>query len=477
MDKFLMKNDRDRFKFAASIGWGVAILLSLLNFLILIKYQIKMGGDFPYEDEWGYVDRLSHIHSIGFFHFLFDKYQTYFVPGLFFIWYLFYHFFDLSIMAIRKLGAATSAASALLICAIVLRQKKNFNLWELFLLGVIPFVFCSLNYWATYNQSIESITEPLLLGFVLLACLSAQQSLLIDSTLKTALLWSVVAVAFSFLAISLYAPGLSILLSISITRAALLRRIDGVTLALGGLGLAVVVLYSFLSGEMGVEHHIHFGTVGLVKLLEEWILLFGNSLITIGHPHSPIFYVLGIPVTYNERVAIDFIFGLIVVLGIFTSMINAFFAPSLSRIRYFVPFSLSVYSIGVSLEIAFAYHSPRFGEAPRYAILLAGAPIALILWGILSQKRLTLLGELTNRVPQAVVYFCTISTLIFMEVTMPQAKNFQAIRSVLRQIDSPITREQQKILKVNDPLRNMVYPDIQYLRRNHLACFRGGGDL
>lgn len=459
--------------FKVSAGWMVAIFSSVINFLILIKYQLDMGGTFPYEDEWGYVNRLSQIHSMGFYQFLFNKYQIYFVPGLFFIWYLFYHFFDLSIMAIRKVGAVTSAISSLLICAVILKQKSFFSPWELFLVALIPFVFCSLNYWATYNQSIEAMIEPFLLGCVILAIWAGQQSLIMYSNLKKTLFWSGLVIIFTLLSMSMYAPGLSILLAIAITRMLFLRKVDGTSLALGGVGLSIGVAYSFLGGGLA-EHHIHFFQIFSGKFLEEWILLFGNSLITIGHPHSPIFYVFGFPITYYERVVVDFIFGFIVFSCIFTSMLYAIFVQMLNRIRYFVPFALSLYTIGVSIEIALTHHSPRFGEAPRYAILMVGAPIAVVLWGILIPKQLTMVRTVTG-LAQAVVSVSVITTLIFVKIKMPQLKSFKSIKLILWKIDAPITKDQQKILKVNDPLRNLVYPDIQYLKKNHLACFRDVG--
>lgn len=454
-------------KFKISSGLFIAFFSALLNFLILITYQMRMGGNFPYEDEWGYVDRLIHLDTMGFFQFLFHRYQIYFVPGLFAIWYFFYKFFHLSIMVIRITGAATSAIFSFLICLVIIKSKIYLNKWDVFLIGSIPFVFCSLNYWASYNQSIESIIQPFLAGCAFFSCWSGYK-MMEDQGKSEAVLWSIAVVIFTFMALSMYAPALSILLAIAITRSLFLRKIDLMTILLGLGGLLVGLGYSYMGGG-AYGHHILFIKGTTEKFLEEWILLFGNALITVGHKHSPIFHVLGIPITYGIRLAFDFLMGIALITTLIALMVRVIFLPYDDRIKYFIPFSLSLYTLGVSLEIALAYHSPHFGESPRYAILMGGAPLSAILWGIyLKQRGVGSVGKWT----QGFVLMCVFSTLFFVEKKMPQLNNFNMIKMEINNLNYPITKDQQKIMKINDPLKDMVLPDIQFLKKNHLANFR-----
>lgn len=440
----------------------------MINFLILMIYQIKVGGDFPYQDEWGYVDRLIHLQSMGMSHYLFDRYQVYFIPGIFAIWYFFYHFFDLSIMAIRYAGAAVSAIIAFFICVTVIKHKEQFNMWELVLIGLIPFVFCSLNHWATYNQSIESVIEPFLFGCVLFAFWAGQHTMNDEDGDWKIMIWSILVVIASVLAVTMYAPGLSALLAVAITRIFLLRRIDKTTIMFGLLGFGGGLAYLLLGG--GAGHHIPLATVHIGKVIEEWIFLFSNALITIGHKTSPVVF-FGVPIIYGVRLILDFIIGFIIIATMIISMAYVFFVLPHDRMKYFIPFALSLYTFGVSLEIVWAYHSPHFGEAPRYAILMVGGPISALIWGVLLLRVYSL--QKLILIAQSIIAISVFSTLVFMWTQISYVYNsFEGIRTELLKINAPITKEQEKIIVVNDPLKDLVYPDLLFLRKNHLSLFQ-----
>lgn len=447
--------------FSPLAGWIIALSSSFINILILLHYQFKTGGDFPFQDEWGYVERLTHLHQVGFLHYLFDHYQVYYIPGLFFIWYIFFKFFHLSIMAIRYTGVATSAIASLVICILVLRQKKQFRFFELVLLGAIPFVFCSLNHFATYNQSIESIIEPLLFFFIILACWAGQK--MMGEELNSKWPWVGAIVLFAYFGLSMYAPALSILIAIAIARGLLLKKIDMPTLVLGFLGFASGLVYSFLGkGTVGIG----LLKVSLTKIISEWIMLFGNSIIAIGD-HKTLIH-LGNSEEFNAHQIFAFTGGAIIIVILILSMVQTIFAPAKEGVRYFVPFALALYTFGVSLEIALKFNDPNFGEVPRYAIHMLGGPIAILVWGILVSQRLQKIMTLGI----LYIFFGTIFIFFSVEANLPYFRfSFETIRTELKNIRGPITASQQKKIFVNPPLMDFVYPDLQFMRANRLALF------
>ena len=450
--------------FRTTTGWGVALASSLVNFLILIIYQSKIGGDFPFQDEWGYVDRLIHLHQTGFFHYLFDHYQTYYQPGLFAIWYFFYKFFHLSIMAMRYTGAGISAIVAMLICVLAIRKKERFYFSELILVALIPFVFCSLNHFATYNQSIESIIEPLLFGFIFLSCWAGQET--INSNVWKKLLWSGVIVLLALLGLSMYAPALAIILAVVIVRVLLLRKGDITTLGLGFLGLAIGLVYSSLGG--GLNHIHQLMESSLENDLIEWIILFGNAVIAIGD-HKVLMH-MGNPSGLSVHQISAFMGGMVIVSTLIILMVQTIFSQVNDRMKYFIPFALSLYTFGVSFEIVLRYNDPNFGEAPRYAIHMVGGPIAILVWGILASESLKKIKLVILSI--FFIFLGTASVFISVSEKISYVKHsFNMIRTELERINNPITDQQQKNIFVGSALKNLVFPDLQFLRENRLALF------
>lgn len=445
-------------------GWIVALTSSLINFVVLIRYQSSIGGDFPFQDEWGYVDRLINLHQTGFFHYLFDRYQVYYQPGLFVIWYFFYKFFHLSIMAMRYTGAGISAIIAFGICSIAIGQKEQLRRSELILIGLIPFVFCSLNHFATYNQSIESIIEPLLFGFIFLSCWAGKKTM--ECNAGQTWIWFGAIIIFVLMGLSMYAPALSILLAIAIARGVLLREVDFTTFGLGLLGLAGGLAYSIFGGGTGHFHALMNSSIE--KDLIEWVILFGNAVVAIGS--NTILIHSGAWGEYSAHQIAALVGGLIIISALIIIMVRAVFAPDNDRKKYFIPFVLSLYTFGVSLEITLIYNDPNFGEVPRYAIHMVGGPIAILVWGILDSIGLKkiIFVNLAN----FFIFVGTASVLTSVSAKTPFIfHSFNEIREELDEISAPISARQQKSIFVGNALRGFVFPDLQFLRKNKLAMF------
>jgi len=455
MKKYIGEFDRFRaidIEISPSVMWSMATIAALTGMAILIAYQSMIGVDFPHQDEWGYVDRLARSESVGLVHYLFDVYQVYFMPGTLAIWYLFYHYLDLDIMAIRYSGAVISPVVGLFISSIMIKGKSRHNLLDLGLVTLAPFVICSLNLWATYNQSIESVIEPLLFGCVLIACWTGQKTM-DDRNSKAGMLgWSIAVIIASLAAVSMYAPGLSVLLAVAIARIIVSRKLDVVSIGLGLLGLGGGLLYMRLGGGGG--QHIPLASVHIIDVIDEWVILFGNALLT-----QPVGMGL-------RRLA-----GAVVILFMGISTIRLLFLPVHHRLRCFVPLALSIYTFGVSLEIVWAYHTPEFGHAPRYAVHMMGGPISVLMWAIMLPRTTVL--KLAVPVTAMVILISTLVATRSTSMMVPYFRvSFDKTRAELLSVNAPISDEQQEIIQVGTPLKHLVYPDLEFLRKNRLALYR-----
>lgn len=139
----------------------------LFNLAMLLAYQYNLAADFPFQDEIGYLNRLVHVRETGLFHYLFDPYWHYYMPTQLGIWYQFYSLAHLNIMAVRYTGAVISALASLLLCVMLYRKSAKINALTLLVILCGPFMICSYNHWASLDQSIEAVVEPLLFALTL----------------------------------------------------------------------------------------------------------------------------------------------------------------------------------------------------------------------------------------------------------------------------------------------------------------------
>jgi len=438
---------------------GVGAVL-LLNLALLLFVQHYWHGDFPFQDEWGYVARLQQLPQTGFSHYLFDSYHGYYGPVLFFFWYLAYAWTQLDIEAIRYTGACVSMLVALLL-VVLLYRRTSLQGWPLLLvLAYGVFAVCSLNHYMVYYQSIEALVQPFMFGVVLLAMWSGEKTL----QGRHALLWSAACVGLALIGTGVYAPGLSILPAIVGAQILLLRRLSLSSLLLGILGVLLIFFYIHTAHALARPgEHSAASAADLVQAVKMWVGLTGNALFS---PHTPrltlVTYCLGLLLLVGQ------LFGLMTVLKQ---------APEQRR-ALFIPVALSLYSNLVILEIIGArLHTVESGLessfTARYTILTLAGPVSLLFYGAMLEWT----GQ-PRRLATAVFIGMALGTLAseaMILVVLPHyAQVLATVRAQLISLQGDPTPFQQTQMMLTPPMKALVYPGKLYLEQEHLALYRDG---
>jgi len=440
--------------------YGVTGAVLILNFLMLLYYQHYLAGDFPFQDEWGYVHRLQELQNTGFFRYLFDRYQTYYMPVFLFVWYLFYALAHLDFMVIRYTGAVISLLVSLLLCVMLYRKKPQPSplTWLVILCG--PFIVCSYVHWASYNQSIESVTEFLLFGFVLASCWAAEGTL----RPQTADLWAVLCVIGGLLASGTYAPGLSLLPAIVAARFLIRPRIDWPLIVMAVPAVLVPILYVTAGAGLGHGHGIAlpaFSLGNVLQILEAWVGLTGNALL-----------IPGLDSMRNITRALGV--GILVVQGV--GIIHVLRLPVERRAGFMVPIILTFYSTLVFIEIIAArFHFPDVAFTPRYSIHMIGGPVSVLFWMV------TLSDSI--RWHRGLKVCATVVVLVGIGVGVSVANaegfwllpgfrhSFLGVRADLMALHSAPNASQQRDMFVNPALVSFVYPGRIFLEAHGLAMY------
>lgn len=439
----------------------------IVNLAMLLAYQHYLAGDFPFQDEIGYVNRLHELPVTGFAHYFFDRYWTYYMPSYFLIWFGFYKFTHLNIEAVRYTGAVVSALTSLLLCILLVRKARRFDIFAILVILISPFVVCSYNYWANYNQSMESIAMPLVFGLALgLIWIAERFFRAIDSgeSIQRVVSWAVLGTVVWVFAAGIYPPPLVVPLAVTIARLLLWRRIDVSTVILGVLAIALPLTYVLLGEGFSTGFSASRNGFGLSDLLHAAaaaVALSGNALFSPGNAIQEILaWVLGI--------------GL--VLGQLACAIYTVRLPAAQRSRFFIPIALMIYNALVLLEvIGTRLHYPGLDFTPRYAIFAIGGPVSLMLWLVLLDdrarwRRALAIGTLAMTVAGvAAADREQIHQLPFVRAA------FERVRSTMISLQAPPNAEQQGAMFVNPPMAPYVYPDMQFLRAEHLAMYEAGG--
>ncbi len=444
------------------VAIGVAALLGLA---MVFGYQHYLAGDFPFQDEMGYVNRLHHLHELGVGHYLFDPYWTYFMPTYFAIWYGFYKFAHLNIEAIRYTAAVISGATGLLLSVLLYRKAQRVDVLTLIVIFGAPFVVCTYNFWANYLQSMEALAEPLIFGSALgLIWIADKIFNEYDrgSQLKDLWGWAALFLVGWLVASGIYPPPLVLLVAIVATRVLLRRRLDVTTIVTGAIAVAVPLIYVLLGRGFGTKFAASSGGFGIAELFSSvgtFISLTGNALFTPLNAHWEwLTWVLGFALV-----------GLQAGCALYTLRL-----PAQERSRFFVPFAMMLYNALVLLEILSArLHYPGVGFTPRYAIFALGAPVSLMLWFVMLSERVrwrTLFGA-------AAIVVCAIGVGVsdrqqFEQLPFTRA-TFSRIRETMMSLNTTPTPSQQASMFVNPPMLPNVYPDVTFLREQHLAMYSG----
>ncbi|HEY1992458.1 MAG TPA: hypothetical protein VGH71_08345 [Gammaproteobacteria bacterium] len=438
---------------------GVAAVL-LLNLLLLLLVQHYWHGDFPFQDEWGYLARLRQEPQSGFGHYLFDPYYVYYGPVLFFFWYLAYAWTHLDIVAIRYTGACMSVLVAALLAAMLYRRASLRGRPLLLLLVYAVFAVCSLNHFMTYYQSIQALVQPFSFGVVLCAMWAGEKTL----EGRRVLLWCALCIALALIATGVYAPGLAVLPALAAAQILLLRRLTPASVLLGIVGLLLIVFY--VSSAHGLAHANQRPSASAADLLQAgkmWVGLTGNALFS---PHTPRLTLL----TYGA--------GLLLLAAQLCGFGYALRQPPEQHRRLFIPVALTLYNNLVILEIiGTRLHTTESDLASsftaRYTILALAGPVSVLFYA-------AMLGDLVTSLRRwAVAAFLamalgTLAADTMILVVLPHyAQVLARVRTQLLSLQGDPNPFQQTQMMLTPAMEPLVYPGKLYLQQEHLALYRG----
>ena len=442
------------------LRWWIGAAV-LLNLALLLGVQHYWHGDFPFQDEWGYVARLQQLPRIGFTHFIFDRYETYYVPVLMFVWYQAYSWTHLDIEAIRYLGACVTAAVALGACMLLYSHASRHDRMRAALILLAPFVVCSLNHYAVYYQSIESVTQPFLFGMVLTAFWAAEHA----QRRERALLWSLLAAGAALIGVGTYAPGLSILPAVAGTQILIQRRLSLSSVLFALLGLVCIGFYVHAGhGLAHPEQRPGFAPGDLVLAVKMWFGLTGNALFS---PHAGelevITYLLGAALIAAQAV------------GLFLTLRQS---PERRRTS-FLPVALTLYNNLVFLEILNTrLHTVESGLpasfTPRYSILMLAGPLSVMFY-------LVMLDDLNGRMKRLTSAMLTtlaagtLAAEVMIMVALPHfAAALATVRADLVALQGEPNQNQQAEMRLTPAMKPLVYPGRLFLEKEGLALYRNG---
>lgn len=430
-------------------------MILVINLLMLLGYQHYLAGDFPFQDEWGYVDRLRHLPETGFLHYLFDRYQTYFIPTFLLIWYLFYVFVHLDFMVIRYTGGVVTVLVALLLCVMLYRRTTRLTPSGVICILIAPFIICCFSHWASYNQAIESVIEPLLFGLVLLATWIAERA---QSSTTRAAAWDGLCVAVSLVACGIYAPALSLLPAIVAARFLLFRRINRSLLLMGVVAVITPIVYLIAGdGVSGVAQDSVFKLLDIWIVVKAWLGLNGVALFV---PDSMVgrVFTLGL--------------GAVILLVQAGTTVYVLRLPAEQRHRYMIPFTLTIYSVFVFCEIIIErIHYPGVAFMPRYSIHMLGGPVSVLFWVLMLGS---FRGKQILNWSILIVFVLGASFANFHEYQMlPYYRNTMAgVRDELMSLKAQPDSIQQSTMFVSRRMLPKVYPGREFLAKHHLAMYQ-----
>lgn len=438
----------------------LCVLFIALNLAVLLWYQHALHGDFPFEDEWGYVDRLQRLPSMGFWHYVFDRHIGYHLPVLMFFWYLFYVFTHLNIESIRYTGAVILSLDAVLLCVMLRRHLPKMSPLAWLVILYAPFAVCSLNHWATYDQSIESVIQPWQFGMVLVCCWMAGRMVQGGDGLR----WAVLCVIPALIGLETYGAGLSILPAAMAAYLVVKRRVDRTAIFLAIAGLTFIVLYVLISeGLSQGEQPLSLGLDSVLYSLRVWVGLTGDAVFS-PDPGSPerMMYIAGATILAVQ------IFG----------FVHVAFLPAERRKAFMVPLMLTVYNFLVFLEILVTrFHIDRLESTPRYSILMLAGPVSVLFYLILLERRDRLRVALATLVLATLVIGTASADDQVYHVLPYIQKSFLSQRRELIGMTKDPDERQARALILTPRLARQIYPGRLFLEQQHLAMYRGADTL
>jgi hypothetical protein len=322
-------------------------------------------------------------------------------------------------------------------------------------------VVCSLNHYAVYYQSIESVTQPFLFGMVLTAFWAAEQA----QQGRRALLWSLLAAGAALIGVGSYAPGLSILPAIVGAQLLIQRRVSLSTVLLALLGLACIGFYVYAGhGLAHPSQRPGFAPGDLVLAVKMWFGLTGNALFS---PHAGVLEI------------ITYLLGAALIAGQGVGLWLALRQDSERRQSLFLPIALTLYNNLVFLEILNTrLHTVESGlEAsftPRYSILMLAGPMSVMFYLVMLDD----LGARMKRLASAMLMALAGGTLaaeLMITVALPHfAASLATVRADLLELQGDPNQFQQTQMRLTPAMKPLVYPGRLFLEKEGLALYRNG---
>lgn len=441
-----------------TLGIGAVLLL---NLLLLLCVQHYWHGDFPFQDEWGYLARLQQLPQTGFAHYLFDPYHGYYGPVLFLSWFLAYAWTHLDIEAIRYAGACMSVLVATLLAVMLYRRAALHGRPLLLVLAYAVFAACSLNHYMVYYQSIEALVQPFMFGVVLCAVWAGERTL--DD--RRGLLWSALCILLALVGAGVYAPGLSILPALAGAQILLLRRGTLSSVLLGVAGVSLIFLYVHTAHALAhPDEHPTASAGDLLQAVKMWVGLTGNALFS---PHTPRLAIL----TYGA--------GLTLLAAQLCGFVHAWRQPAGRRRALFIPVALSLYNNLVILEIIAArLHTTESGLessfTARYTILTLAGPVSVLFYGTLLEGLAAWWRRWAAAAFLAMALGTAAADAMILVVLPHYAEVLARVRAQLVSLQGEPDAFQQTQMMLTPAMEPLVYPGKLYLQQEHLALYRDG---
>jgi hypothetical protein len=435
----------------------IALFFILVNSAALVLYQYYMAANFPFQDEWRYVERLHILPKIGFIHYLFDKDNNYYMPMYLLTWLAFYKFTHLNIMAMRYFGAIISGLDSVLLMLIFKKHMGRSIAISYIIIVTGIFIVCSFNYWDTYNLAISSLLIPVQLGVILITCWAAEY---VESS-KSSFLFSLYCVIGAVIAVGVYPNGLVVLPAIVGGLWIINRRINTALLLLTALGLVIAIIY--MSGGSGAWNIVEIHKMGFEivrKLLVSLLGLVGNGLFCPGDISSRIFTLL---------------FGVGILSAQIIGTVYAVSLPKEKRHSFLIPIILTIYNLLVYVEIAGArFQYPYFEYYSRYSILMIAGPISVLLFAM-KLERFAARGRDYAVCAIALIIFGIVAADAQSLKALPfRRASFDNVRETLLQLKGEPNPTQKRSMYLTNDILPDVYPGKLFLQENKLSLYRSG---
>jgi len=428
LDYFSLKKNRN-------IYFSIFYFFIFLSVVNLLTYISSTNINFPIQDEWGYIQRLNDYkqNSLSLFDYLFNKYQIYYIPGLFAFFAIFFKLFNLDFYVIQIIGILLLVLSGILVGYYFMKSTSSKRPESFFFFISLFLLVTSLNFWATINQSIESVIEPLVVIFTFLSTYFLIESLKSKSNGNLKIL---VSLFFYLLSISFYSTYIFLWMIVMLIFFWAHRHLIDLNFLLQKKMIILIIISLFVPmfylGKSPPHQLNHIKDIALdYNFFIQFIYLLTNALIN----QNGI-----IDKTYN---LLRFFSSLIFLIFIFYIYYNFFTITKRKKLNFLFPISLLSIGLITGLEIALLNNELNFGSTPRYSIHMIFILIGVIFY----------LGN-DNRLPHS------LKSLFLLFLLFNSLASQVGIRSHISNFNSSFREYKNFMCNVKGPMDYHNKPDL-----------------